>query len=65
MIIPSGGGARARPADFRKGMDSLAALVSESLGADPYSGVMLEQGTSIAAAEAVAEKKDRPRRSRP
>jgi transposase len=29
-----------RPVDFRKGMDGLAALVRESLGSDPYSGVI-------------------------
>ena len=29
-----------RPVDFRKGMDGLAALVKESLGCDPYSGVI-------------------------
>ena len=43
MIVPSGAvrvlGAT-RPVDFRKGMDGLAALVRESLGSDPYSGVI-------------------------
>jgi transposase len=29
-----------RPVDFRKGMDGLAALVREQLGADPFSGVL-------------------------
>ncbi|MBA2686008.1 MAG: IS66 family insertion sequence element accessory protein TnpB [Gemmatimonadaceae bacterium] len=29
-----------RPADFRKGPDSLAALVKAELGADPFSGVV-------------------------
>lgn len=29
-----------RPVDFRKGMDGLAALVMQQLGADPYSGVV-------------------------
>ena len=29
-----------RPVDFRKGMDGLAALVRESLGCDPFSGVI-------------------------
>ena len=29
-----------RPVDFRKGMDGLAALVKERLGADPFSGAI-------------------------
>jgi transposase len=29
-----------KPVDFRKGMDGLAALVKEQLGADPFSGVI-------------------------
>ena len=29
-----------RPVDFRKGMDGLALLVRESLGADPFSGTV-------------------------
>ncbi|MGE8131857.1 IS66 family insertion sequence element accessory protein TnpB [Methylobacterium sp. NPDC080182] len=29
-----------RPVDFRKGADGLAALVRESLGADPFSGAV-------------------------
>lgn len=29
-----------RPVDFRKGADGLAALVRESLGADPFSGTV-------------------------
>jgi transposase len=29
-----------RPVDFRKGMDGLAALVKERLGADPFSGTI-------------------------
>ena len=29
-----------KPVDFRKGMDGLAALVSEQLKADPFSGVL-------------------------
>ncbi len=29
-----------RPVDFRKGADGLAALVRESLGADPFSGAI-------------------------
>jgi transposase len=29
-----------RPVDFRKGMDGLAALVKEHLGADPFSGTI-------------------------
>ena len=43
MIIPSGAVrvlVATRPVDFRKGMDGLAALVRESLGSDPYSGVI-------------------------
>ena len=42
MIVPSGAVrvlVATRPVDFRKGMDGLAALVRESLGSDPYSGV--------------------------
>ena len=44
MIIPSGAVrvlVATRPVDFRKGMDGLAALVQESLGSDPYSGVIV------------------------
>jgi transposase len=43
MIIPSSAVrvlVATQPVDFRKGMDDLAALVRESLGADPYSGVV-------------------------
>jgi transposase len=43
MIIPSGAVrvlVAMRPVDFRKGMDGLAAMVRESLGSDPYSGVI-------------------------
>jgi transposase len=43
MIIPSGAVrvlVATRSVDFRKGMDGLAALVRENLGADPYSGVI-------------------------
>jgi transposase len=43
MIIPSGAVRvliAMRPVDFRKGMDGLAAVARESLGADPYSGVV-------------------------
>ena len=29
-----------RPVDFRKGADSLAALVKTAFGADPFSGVV-------------------------
>ena len=29
-----------RPVDFRKGVDGLAALVRESMGADPFSGTV-------------------------
>jgi transposase len=43
MIIPSGTVrvlVAVRPVDFRRGLDGLAALVRETLGADPYSGVI-------------------------
>jgi transposase len=43
VIVPSGTVrvlVATRPVDFRKGMDGLAALVRESLEADPYSGVV-------------------------
>jgi transposase len=43
MIIPSGAVrvlVATRPVDFRRGMDGLAALVQETLDADPYSGVI-------------------------
>ena len=43
MIVPSGAVrvlVAIRPVDFRKGMDGLAAVVRESLGADPYGGVI-------------------------
>jgi transposase len=43
VIVPSGTVrvlVATRPVDFRKGMDGLAALVRESLGADPFSGVV-------------------------
>ena len=43
MIVPSGAVrvlVATRPVDFRKGMDGLAALVRESLGSNPYSGVI-------------------------
>lgn len=42
MIIPAGAVrvlVAMRPVDFRKGMDGLA-VVRESLGSDPYSGVI-------------------------
>lgn len=43
MIVP-GVGAKVlialRPVDFRKGMDGLAALVRETLGGDPFGGVI-------------------------
>ena len=29
-----------KPVDFRKGMDGLAALVREAMGADPFCGVV-------------------------
>ena len=43
MIGPSGAVRvmlATRPIDFRKGMDGLALVVSESLGADPFSGTV-------------------------
>jgi transposase len=43
MIVPSGAVrvlVAMRPIDFRKGMDGIAALVRESLGCDPYGGVI-------------------------
>ena len=43
MILPAGPVrvlVATRPVDFRKGMDGLAALVREHLGADPFSGVI-------------------------
>jgi transposase len=43
MIVPSGAVRvvlATRPVDFRKGMDGLAALVRESLGSDPFGGVV-------------------------
>jgi transposase len=44
-VITPPAGARvllaARPVDFRKGAHSLAALVAEVLGADPFSGAVL------------------------
>jgi transposase len=43
MIIPSGAVrvlVAVRPVDFRKGLDGLAAVVRETLGADPFSGVI-------------------------
>lgn len=43
MIGPSGAVRvmlATRPVDFRKGMDGLAQLVRESLGADPFSGTV-------------------------
>jgi len=43
VIVPSGAVrvlVATRPVDFRKGMDGLAALVRESLGCDPFSGVV-------------------------
>jgi len=44
VILPTGGPLRVlvatRPVDFRKGMDGLAALVRERLGAEPFSGVV-------------------------
>ena len=43
MIVPSLGVKvliAMKPTDFRKGMDGLAALVRETLGANPYGGVI-------------------------
>ena len=43
MILPAGPVrvlVATRPVDFRKGMDGLAALIREHLGADPFSGVI-------------------------
>src|ERR1700710_1500551 len=43
MIGPSGAGRAmlaTRAVDFRKGMDGLAALVREAMGADPFSGTV-------------------------
>ena len=43
MIVPSVGVKvliAMKPTDFRKGMDGLAALVRETLGANPYGGVI-------------------------
>ena len=43
MIVPASGVKvliATKPVDFRKGMDGLAAVVRESLGADPYGGVI-------------------------
>jgi transposase len=43
MIVPASGVKvlmAMKPVDFRKGMDGLAALVRETLGANPYGGVI-------------------------
>lgn len=43
MIGPSGAARvmlATRPVDFRKGMDGLAALVRDAMGADPFSGTV-------------------------
>lgn len=43
MIGPAGGVRvmmATRPVDFRKGVDGLAALVREAMGADPFSGTV-------------------------
>lgn len=43
MIFPTGPVrvmVAAKPVDFRKGMDGLAAVVKAELGSDPYSGVV-------------------------
>ena len=43
ITIPSGARVllATRPVDFRRGAHSLAALASEMLGADPFSGVVI------------------------
>jgi transposase len=44
MIVPPGSVrvlVAARPVDFRKGMDGLAALAKETLAQDPFSGTIL------------------------
>ena len=43
MVVPAGVRVliAARPVDFRKGMDGLAALAREKLGQDPFSGIVL------------------------
>ena len=43
MIVASGGVrvlVATKPVDFRKGMEGLAALVREAMGADPFSGAV-------------------------
>jgi len=43
VIVPSGPVRvlmATRPVDFRKGIDSLAALIKETIGTDPFSGVV-------------------------
>ena len=43
MIVPSSGVKvliAMQPVDFRKGMDGLAAMVHETLGANPFGGVI-------------------------
>lgn len=43
MIVASGGVrllVATKPVDFRKGMEGLAALVREAMGADPFSGTV-------------------------
>jgi hypothetical protein len=45
MIVPSLGVKvliSMKPTDFRKGMDGLAAVVRETLGANPYGGVRIQ-----------------------
>ncbi len=37
----------ARPVDFRKGMDGLAALVQQALRADPFAGDLLWDGPPL------------------
>ena len=43
MVVPAGVRVliAARPVDFRKGMDGLAAVAKETLAQDPFSGTIL------------------------
>jgi hypothetical protein len=50
MIVPSLGVKvliAMKPVDFRKGMDGLAALVQETLGANPFGGVIYGDAQSL------------------
>src|SRR3954452_8401902 len=40
-----------RPVDFRKGVDGLAALVRETMGADPFSGAVYDPVLDLGPAE--------------